>query len=204
MNLSLVAVPLAFATADWIAVAKNWKELRYVAKPGVMLALLALLWAFTGFQGGMVFFALALVFSMAGDIALILPKERFIAALVLFMLAHLSFMAAFNRGDPPGTLPALLILISLLYLGVMIFKKISAGLSLSGNSKLGLPILAYMLVLTGMVFFALITLLRPSWMTAPAILTSIGALLFFYSDLTLACNRFINPIAQCRLKVIIS
>jgi alkenylglycerophosphocholine hydrolase len=204
MNLSLVAVPLALATADWIAVGMNWKGLRYIAKPGVMLALLALLWMFTGFREGMVLFAVALGFSMLGDIALILPKERFKGALICFLLAHLSFIAAYNQYGPAGLLPSLVILAGLVYLAIMIFDKISVGLSVSGNSNLRRPIMVYMMVQIWMVFSAVLTLLRPTWTPVPAILTSIGALLFLYSDSTLAWNRFVKPLPHGRLKVIVS
>lgn len=204
MNLSLAALPLALAMVDWIAVAKNWKGLRYAAKPGVILALLALLGIFTGFRQEAVFFALALAFSLAGDVALILPKEQFKSALVFFLLAHLSYILAYNRGYPPPLLPSLVILSGLIFMSRLVFYRISEGVILSGNSRIKGPIRLYMLVHTVMVFSALITLLRPFWTPASAILTSAGALLFYYSDATLAWNRFVKPLPQGRLKVIIS
>jgi uncharacterized membrane protein YhhN len=204
MNLSLAMIPLAFATVDWIAVAKSSVRLRYVAKPGVIITLLALLWMVTGFREGMIFFALALAFSLAGDIALILPREQFKSALVFFLLAHVSYIIAYNRIGPPPFLPALVIIVGLASLAAWIFHRLSEGLSLSGNRSLVHPILGYMLVLTLMVFSALTTLFRPSWAPIPAILTSTGALFFFYSDACLAWTRFVNPIPHGRLKVIIS
>jgi uncharacterized membrane protein YhhN len=204
MNITLAVVPIALATVDWIAVAKDWKVLRYVAKPAVMLSLLGLLWAFTGYRAGMVYFALGLAFSLLGDIALLLPKERLKSALVFFLLAHLSYIVAYNLGIFPPLLPSLLILLVLVYPVLRIFTWISAGLTLSGNQDLRLPFLVYMLVITGMVFSAITTLIRPSWTLDSAMLTSIGGLLFLYSDSTLAWNRFVKPIPHSRLKVIIS
>ncbi|RMF46143.1 MAG: hypothetical protein D6755_07005, partial [Anaerolineae bacterium] len=67
--LSLLSAPL-----DWLAVARRWKPLEYVAKPAVMVFLLGYLWQRTHFHAPLGWFALALVLSLAGDIFLMLPK----------------------------------------------------------------------------------------------------------------------------------
>jgi uncharacterized membrane protein YhhN len=204
MNVSMAVVPVAFAAVDWIAVAKNWKRLRYAAKPGVILALLTLLWTITGFRGRMVFFALALLFSMAGDIFLILPNEQFNAALVSFFLAHLNYIAAYNPSIPPPALQPVVILFGLVLVAVLIFNRISNALSRSGNDQTKLPLLIYLLALTGMVFSAIVFPIRNFWTPASAIWTSTGALFFLYSDCVLAWNRFVKPLPHGRLQVIIS
>ncbi|MFZ5819987.1 MAG: lysoplasmalogenase family protein, partial [Chloroflexota bacterium] len=46
---------------------------------------------------------------------------------------------------------------------------------------------------------ALLTLFRPEWKSAPALLVSAGAFLFYLSDIALAWNRFVSPIRHGRM-----
>ena len=97
MPTTLLLIALLFAILDWIAVVKELKTLEYIAKPAVMLALLAWLWSVSGFRGGLFWFGLGLFFSLLGDIFLMLPRERFIPGLVSFLLAHLAYVIGFTR-----------------------------------------------------------------------------------------------------------
>src|SRR5512143_3607936 len=45
---------------------------------------------------------LGLLFSLAGDIWLVLPADRFLYGLVSFLLAHLCYIAAFVTAAPPN------------------------------------------------------------------------------------------------------
>jgi uncharacterized membrane protein YhhN len=105
---------LAFVLAvlDWIAVARGWKKLEYFAKPATMVALLAFVVQNGGLGGGMIWFTLGLIFSLAGDVFLMLPKEQFIAGLVSFLLAHVAYIIGLAP-RLPRDLPLLLIAISL-------------------------------------------------------------------------------------------
>ena len=197
-------VALVIAVIDWIAVAKNWKTLEYCAKPGVMVALLAWLWQIGGFQGQMLWFAAGLVFSMAGDIFLMLPREQFIAGLVSFLLAHLAYLAGFTSTWPPLNLPSLILALVVAINSVQIYRRVAAGLSASGQSALKVPVLIYTIVISLMLLSALLTLLRPDWLPGPALLVSAGAGLFFLSDTFLAWNKFVTPLPYGKLCVIIT
>jgi uncharacterized membrane protein YhhN len=203
-NLSLALIPLIFAVADWVGVAKNRKRSRYVTKPGVILALLGLLWIFTGFQSRMIWFALALVFSLAGDIFLITPQEQFKAGLFSFLFAHICYIISYSETPSPPVLPSLFLLAIFVSIGTVFYAKLAKGLVLAGKDKLKVPILIYLLVLTLMVFSALITLWNPFWTPVSAIWTSVGALLFYYSDSVLAWNRFVRPLHYGRLGLTIA
>ena len=61
------------------------------------------------------------------------------------------------------------------------------------------PVVLYSAVITLMLLSALLTLFRSEWMTTPALLVSLGAILFFLSDIVLAWNRFIAPIKHGRM-----
>ncbi|NIW49240.1 MAG: lysoplasmalogenase, partial [Gammaproteobacteria bacterium] len=45
-----------------------------------------------GTQGPIIYFLIGLALSLAGDIFLMLPDEKFIAGLVSFLLAHLAYI----------------------------------------------------------------------------------------------------------------
>jgi len=203
-NLSLVFIPLVIAVADWIAIARNRLGLRFLTKPGVMLALLGLLWHFTGYQGRMIWFAFALVFSLAGDIFMILPHDRFKLALLSFLFAHISYIIAYGSAPSAPLLDGLLLLVVLVCVGVPLHKKIVEGLAIDGKEHLKIPVLIYQLAISIMVLSALNTLWLPDWTLTSAIWLSAGALLFFISDSILAWSRFVRQISHGRLMLTIA
>jgi uncharacterized membrane protein YhhN len=80
-----------------------------------------------------------------------------------------------------------------------LLRRILQGLREKGGSKLGLPVTAYGAVLTLMLLAALLTLSNTAWDALASLLVSAGALAFFASDLLLAWNRFVAPVANGRL-----
>lgn len=203
MNIPLLTIGLFIAALDWIAVARQFKPLMYFAKPATMLVLLGWLWLVTGFQGITAWFALGLVFSLAGDVFLMLPREQFIAGLVSFLLAHLAYIVGFNLSPPPLALASLLVVIMVAIPGVQIFRRIREGLVTRGRQKLSLPVLLYSVVISVMLISALLTLVRPDaeWRPGPALLVSAGAFLFFISDTLLAWNKFVTDLPGGRTLV---
>lgn len=204
MSYLLIGVALIVAIVDWVAVATQRKTLEYFAKPGVMLVLLIWLGQASGFSGSLVWFGLGLLFSMAGDIFLMLPRERFIGGLVAFLLAHVAYIVGFNLTPTAYNLAGfvLAVLVALVFLRV--YRRIAAGLDASGQIALKTPVLIYSLVISVMLLSALLTLAADTWQAGAAILVSAGALLFFLSDTLLAWNKFVTPIKQGRLAVIIT
>ncbi len=202
MNYPILFLALLMALLDWIAVAKMWKQLETIAKPGVMIVLLAWLWLVSGFQGGLIWFALGLLFSLVGDVFLMLPREQFIPGLVSFLLAHMAYVIGFTRSapvfNPIALIPALLVSA----VSVQMYRRIAAGLQSSGHAKLKIPVLVYTIVISLMLFAALLTLLRPDWSLETALLVSAGALMFYISDGILAWNKFVHPLRYGKLSII--
>lgn len=203
MNLPLLLFGLLVAALDWLALARRIKWLEYLAKPGTMLVLIGWLWLATGFQGAMLWFALGLLFSLAGDIFLMLPKEQFIAGLVAFLLAHIAYVVGFNLIPPPLNLASLMVLLVVALPAVQIFRRIRFGLQQRGREKLQLPVLVYSLVISLMLISALLTLVQPDelWLPGAALLAAAGALLFFLSDTLLAWNKFVAALPGGRALV---
>src|SRR2546429_181568 len=79
-----------FALLDWLAVSRGIRALEYVAKPATLLSLLA----YAAFGHASPWLVAALVFSLLGDIFLLLPAGLFLARLGAFLVAHLAYIRA--------------------------------------------------------------------------------------------------------------
>jgi len=122
-----------------------------------------------------------LVFSLAGDVFLMLPADRFVAGLVSFLLAHCCYIVAFSSRT--GFQFSLVWLLPFLIIGAMVLAVLSPGLG-----KMKLPVAAYTAVILVMAWQALMQWIESS--ATGALLAFLGASLFVISDSTLAINRF--------------
>jgi uncharacterized membrane protein YhhN len=204
MSYGFFFLAVVIAVIDWIAVAREWKRVEYFAKPATMLALLAWLGVNGGFQGPMLWFALGLLFSLGGDVFLMLPHEQFIAGLISFLIGHICYLIGFNSTGLVINAASLILLMVVLFTGYRVYRRVATGLQAHGNSKLKLPVLVYSIVISLMLFSALTTLIRSDWRILAAVFASSGALLFFISDSTLALNKFVSPIPNGRVIVMIT
>ncbi len=207
MNFEFVQIALGTAVLNWIAVARQWKWLEYITKPATMLALMAFVWEF---RPGLTFFddlnwlLLALFFSLAGDVFLMLPGNLFIPGLVSFLLAHVAYIMALWISLPPFGLASLMVILMVAVTSLQIYRRIAAGLHRSGETGMKIPVLLYTTVISVMVIFALLTLVSSGWENYRAILLSAGALLFYISDTWLAWDRFVEPLKHLDLRVMVS
>lgn len=137
---------------------------------------------------------LGLLFSLGGDIFLMLPSDRFIAGLASFLVAHLWYIGAFSLNTPAlltswGLLPLLLY-------GAAMFALLLPHVP----GKMKLPVSLYMVVILSMVWRAVEQLAQVGGTAAALALT--GAVLFAISDSLLALNRFRQPFRLARLLVL--
>jgi uncharacterized membrane protein YhhN len=194
-------IVLAVAVVDWIAVAKGWKKVEYIAKPWTMAALflvLALVGRFSSLP--LIFFGLGVLFSLAGDVFLMFSDRWFIPGLVAFLLAHVAYIAGFNIPLPVVSPTwALIVALVLAFSAARLLRPIVAGLAAKGQRKLIAPVVGYGMVITLMLLSAMLTLFRLEWQAIPAALVSVGAMLFFYSDAILAWIKFVAPIKNGRM-----
>jgi uncharacterized membrane protein YhhN len=191
------------ALLNWIAVAKGWKKAEYVLKPATLVALLAWLGYVTAFSGALIWFALGLLFSLVGDILLVLPREQLIPGLIFFLFAQLAYVVGFNQSAPPLEWPTLILALVVALTSFQFYRRIYEGLKKSGLGSLAVPVMTYTIVISLMLLSALLTLIRPEWDAVPAILVSAGALLFYLSDALLAWNKFVAPLKSGHRGVIL-
>jgi alkenylglycerophosphocholine hydrolase len=192
-----------FALADWYAVEHKIGWLRYSSKPLVIVTLGIWLFLQPVDLSILFWFILALFFSLVGDIWLLAPPRFFMAGLASFLLAHVSYIVAFNHQNlPPFNWPIIQLASVFIFMGVFIYPLLYKGIKgRSGTRKLQGATLIYFIVLSLMTFSATSTLFRPEWEHQTAALVAVGGLLFYFSDFMLAFDRFIRPVNHGRLIV---
>lgn len=202
----LLEIAFLLAILDWIVVLFDLRRVEYFTKPSVILVLLVWLILAGNQVPQLWWFSAALVFSLAGDIFQLFSNKFMLASLFSFLLAHLAYVFGFTPSIPPISIATLALFLLIVFTVTKIYRIISAGLRSQGKMNLEKPVLIYTVAIGLMVFSALTTMIRPEkeWGVFPAILASIGALLFFTSDIMLAWNKFVQPFRSSRILVIVT
>jgi uncharacterized membrane protein YhhN len=189
-----LAVALCLAVADWFVVARGNRRVEYFLKPAVLAALLIAALALDPvLEVQRRWLVLALVLSLAGDVFLVLPGDRFVAGLASFLAAHLAYVAAFASGGL-SSVPTMVAAIGLLIVIAVLLTRLLPAVS-ARNPSLRAPVVAYGLVIGAMAATAVGTG-RP--------LAIIGALFFVTSDALLAWNRFVRALPTGRTGVMVT
>ena len=199
MNIFLIAA-FGFAALEAWALWKNNPRLEVVAKPAVMVALFFWLWTSAGLNGALLWFGLGILFSLVGDVLLMISLDRlFLPGLAAFLLAHLAYLVGFNTPLPALSSWGLILAFIIGLSGVRIMRRIIAPLAAQGQASLRFPIIVYGLVISLMLLSAMLKLTDISWDAVAALLVALGAFLFYMSDIILAWMKFIAPIHNGRI-----
>ena len=191
---------LIFAFLEAIAVLKNLQRLEYIAKPTVMICLFLWLYTSTGLQGNALWFGLGILFSLVGDILLMLSPDRwFLLGLVAFLFAHLSYITGFGQAMANINTWSLLLLAIIAINVNRLIRRIVGAMRAKGNDKLVIPVVVYGTVISVMLYAAMSTIYDPAWKTGATLLVSAGALFFVTSDAILAWNKFVSPVKNGRV-----
>jgi uncharacterized membrane protein YhhN len=195
--VAAVALILAagFAVGDWFARATDNRRLEYVCKPAT-LALLVVVAATIdpAADAGTrrTWFVAALVFSLAGDVLLMIPRELFVAGLAAFLVGHLCYVAGFWSQDAPTTtafvVSALVVLVILAPVIARILRAVR------GTADL-IPVSAYSVVIAAMLASAIAT---------GNVVAAVGAALFVASDSMIAWDRFVRPFPAAGVAIMVT
>jgi uncharacterized membrane protein YhhN len=185
----------AAAVGDWVAVTREDKRLEYVCKPLTMVFLVCVA-AAVDVDASSVrnWFIAALMLSLLGDVFLMLPKDVFIPGLVSFLLAHVAFIVGLwtdGISFLPFALGLALAALAVLVVGSRIIRAVRGG----DHPEMGMPVAAYMSVISVMVASAIGT---------EEALAIVGASLFFCSDALIAWERFVRVHSWHRLAIIVT
>ena len=184
MVVGAFVVAAVLAVVDCIGVWRDDSRLRWVGKPGVMVALIVAAVATDGAPAAVrAWFVAGLALSLAGDVAL-LPERWFIAGLASFLLAHVAYIAGMARLPLEWALGSLVVLAAAAVIGPPLLRAVRAG----QPSMLG-PVAAYLVVISAMAITAWCT--SEPWLIA-------AAMAFFASDAMLGWGRFVTPTRERR------
>lgn len=183
------------AVLDWFAVACARAALEYLAKPATTLLFLAMVLVLEPVHGDIrTVFAVALVASLAGDVFLMVPGDRFVFGLGSFLVAQLLFAVGFSldAGSFANHLVGVAIVVGVA--GPLSWRFVGA-LRSSGRNELVVPVVVYMLAIGAM--------------TATAIASGngyaiAGALLFMASDSLIAETRFVRERPWGRVAIMVT
>ena len=193
---ALLAAAAVTAAVDWWAVAAKVKRLEYVCQPATVLLLAAAALSLDPQSGGQrAWFVAALLLCAAGDVFLMLRRERFVAGLASFLLGHLAYIAGFISAGRPGTaglVAGLLIVVNALGIAG---TRVVAALRAAGDTGLIGPVVVYMLAIAAMTVLAT---------GSGRVAAGIGAVLFLGSDTLIALNRFVRPLGWAPLAIIVT
>jgi uncharacterized membrane protein YhhN len=147
----------------------------------------------TGADARRSWFVAALVFSLAGDVLLMLSHEQFVAGLVAFLVGHLCYIAGFWTDGPSAVAFAGSAVVVALAIGVLA-RRILPSVRASEPGLVG-PVAGYMLVIGVMVATA-IAVGNP--------LAAAGAVLFAGSDSMIAWDRFVGEFPGAGVSIMVT
>lgn len=179
------------APSDWWAVATGRRTVEYVAKPATLAALVVAALALDPFAGDVrAWVVAALVFSLVGDVVLMLERLPFLGGLAAFLVAHGCYLGAFLvAGQTRWAVVGLVI--------------VTVGLAAVGRPLVGAVAARRVVPLTAGVFVYLVVI---SAMVVLAfgvgqVVVALAATTFYLSDALLGWGRFVGPAPGGRVGV---
>ncbi|WP_233171653.1 lysoplasmalogenase [Dyella sp. ASV21] len=166
----------------------GWRWLHWICKPLATVLILATVWRTASPVSAPYrrWIGIGMLFSLAGDIFLMLPMDAFVAGLVAFLLGHLCFIRALVS-DSRFAVRVLPVAACLGYGALNLW-----ALWPSLPSALYAPVVVYVVVLASMGGQAVARAVAHARdrLALPAQWAAAGALCFMLSDTLLAWNRF--------------
>lgn len=193
---------LSFAAMDWLALWFKSPRCNLISKPAVLVCLVFWFSSQGGWQSAPLWFGLALIFSLAGDVFLLLPERYFTLGLLAFLSAQVCYVLGLRPSSPvDGTAVFVTGSVVLLIDGFLFNNLRKSELIKQVHYQLIPVLLVYSIAISLMLSFALLTLAQAQWTASAATLAATGGMLFFTSDALLSANRFIRPVPNGQLLV---
>lgn len=181
--IALMVGALLVAAVDWWAVVRRNKIVEYICKPGVaVLIMVAAAVVDTDNGTARSWMVAALVFCIAGDVFLMLPRDAFVPGLASFAVAQILFAVSFAVRDVSVTGIVVAVILVLATSSVLARRFIKALRNADQHSLIP-PIVVYMLVISAMVVSAI---------ASGNAVGIVGAILFMASDSLIAEERFVQ------------
>jgi uncharacterized membrane protein YhhN len=188
-----LVVASAFALGNWWAKLEHNRTVEYVCKPATLAALIVCALSLDPTAGDRrAWFVAALVFSLAGDVLLMLPQDLFVPGLGAFLVGHLCYVLGFWTDPPSGAavgVAAAVVVLAIVPLATVIVR------SLASEPALRPPVVCYIAVISAMVISAL---------ASGNALAGAGAVTFATSDSLIAWDRFVRPLRWAAVTIMVT
>ncbi len=184
-----VVAAIVAAGFDWWSVARDRRDVEAIAKPAVLVALIAAAAALTPADPAVrTAVVVGLTLGLVGDVLLFF--DQFLPGAAAFLAGHLAYLVAFLL--TPLSLPWLVV--GAIALGVMVGTV--AGPIVAGarerSPTVGRVVIVYLMAIGAVLVFGIGT--GNPWVVA-------GVVLFTLSDALLAYGRFVGPAPGGRVAV---
>lgn len=199
MNIFLIFA-LVLAALEALALQKNWFKLEVIAKPAVMIVLFIWLVTSAGLEGALLWFGLGILFSLVGDVLLMISLDRlFLAGLAVFLFAQIAYIIGFNIPVPEMSIWGVALALIIGMGGARVIRRILEAATAKGQGRMRIPIAVYGVVISLMLLSAMLKQFDITWEAWAGLLVGVGAFLFYISDIILAWNKFVAPIPHGRI-----
>lgn len=211
---ALIFFALIFAVLEWIGEHKKIDLLIFISKPLVII--FTILWITAnadvhqilvdGFNFRLTWFIIGLLLCLIGDVLLMLPDRFFVSGLTFFLFGHISYIFGFGRIIPPtgSFIPGMILAVLVIIVSGRVYRVLALEFDKNRMKRLKFFIVAYTILISIMLYSALLTLLNKEWDYSAALLISLGAILFYISDVLNAWNRFVETLPAGRLKIMLT
>jgi uncharacterized membrane protein YhhN len=192
--LALFVVAGGFALGDWVSRVRDLRTLEYLCKPATLAALIGAAVTLDATSDSVrLWFVVALVCSLAGDVLLMLPSDRFVAGLGAFLVGHLAYVGGFVAAgiDAPA---ALLGGVGVAAVFGPIGTRIVGG-ARRADAAAAPPVAIYIVV---------ISLMITASIGSGSALAALGAVTFAASDAMIGWTRFVAPIRNASVLIMIT
>jgi len=191
-NRFFLILGIISATLVLVGVAADFLWLRLVAKPFIIVAMIAWVWPFrSGYQQWII---AGLLFSILGGLLLEWPG-LFLAGLIAFLLGHLAYIGAYLKATRRVSLWRA---IPFFLYGLGIYALLWPGLE-----SMAVPVGIYILAICAMMWRAAACLGSAGQPTRGEWAALIGAILFALSDSLIGISAFLNPLAWLTYPILI-
>ncbi|MBB6690960.1 lysoplasmalogenase [Cohnella xylanilytica] len=196
-RMLLTAAIILSGAGYLLAMAEQNMTMRWILKPGTIVFIIGLALTLRNTAKAYRNLVIAgLLLSAAGDCFLLLDGSKwFVLGLSSFLLAHLTYIAAFATRWRGLSLYHLIALIPIATYSAWLLSELRKGIYTGGSTGLWLPVLAYVIVISAMILGAVISGSR---------VAMAGAVVFFVSDSLLAWNMFVSPIDGAEYAVMVT
>jgi uncharacterized membrane protein YhhN len=195
---------LIVSLAELVALQMEWDILHLISKPLIVLSLIGYYWSLSNARS--MVFVVALLFCWAGDVFLLFQDGAsffFLLGLVSFLIGHVLYILSYRYFRWKDTSRGLLgtqkvrLALPIILAGTGLVVVLYPSLA-----DLKIPVMIYALVLTLMVLNAVFRYERTS--SGSFWFAFAGAVLFMISDSLLAINKFMNPLPQASLLIMLT